>query len=239
MVALTIAWEYLTGYAVATDPSTRDRAEWPPHPARVFMALAAAWFETEPPGADGESRDEWTAEGAALRWMETLGDPEMLLPDVERSFERSNVTCYVPVNDRAGPSAATLQSCPAITRSKQPRAFPRIWVGNTSCFLLWSNAEGAEVHRVALERLCRKVTRIGHSSSLVSMRMADDAHPMPEAGSHLVTEELQAEMQARSFSRGTLEMLHERFGEGPRRRYAILTKAIDDLKVKRTSVTGK
>ena len=36
MASLAIAWEYLTGYAVATDPSTRDRAEWPPHPARVF-----------------------------------------------------------------------------------------------------------------------------------------------------------------------------------------------------------
>ena len=169
----------------------------------------------------------------------TLGDPEMLLPDVERSSERSNVTCYVPVNDRAGPSAATLQSCPAITRSKQPRSFPRIWVGNTSCFLRWSNAEGAGMHRVALGRLCRKVTRLGHSSSLVSMRVADDADPMPGDGSHLVTEELQAEMQARSFSRGTLEMLHERFGDGPRRCYAILTKEVDDLKVKRKTVTGK
>ena len=38
--------------------------------------------------------------------------------------ERSNVTYYVPVNDKAGPSAATLQSCPAITRSKQPRILP-------------------------------------------------------------------------------------------------------------------
>ena len=140
MASLTIAWEYLTGYAVATNPSTRDRAEWPPHPARVFMALAAAWFETEPPGAGGEGRDEWTAEGVALRWLETLGDPEMLLPEVEPCYERSNVTCYVPVNDRAGPSAATLQSCPAITRSKQPRSFPRIWVGNTSCFLRWPSA---------------------------------------------------------------------------------------------------
>jgi len=52
MPGLTIGWQYLTGYAVATDPSSRDRAEWPPHPARVFMALAAAWFET------GEDPDE-------------------------------------------------------------------------------------------------------------------------------------------------------------------------------------
>ena len=39
---------YLTGYAVATDLAQR-RAEWPPHPARIFMAMAAAHFET---GAD-------------------------------------------------------------------------------------------------------------------------------------------------------------------------------------------
>ena len=66
MAILRIGWEYLTGYSVATDPSTRDRAEWPPHPARVFMALAAAWFETEPVGADDEAREEWKSEGAAL-----------------------------------------------------------------------------------------------------------------------------------------------------------------------------
>ncbi|MGA7497213.1 MAG: type I-U CRISPR-associated protein Csb2, partial [Isosphaeraceae bacterium] len=239
MASLTIAWEHLTGYAVATDPSNRDGAEWPPHPARVFMALAAAWFETEPAATGGEDRDDWTDEGAALRWLETLGDPEMLLPEVEPCYERSNVTVYVPVNDRAGPSAATLQSCPAITRSKQPRSFPRIWVGNTSCFLRWSNAEGAEMRRATLDRLCRKVTRLGHSSSLVSMRVAEDADLSPGNGAHLVTEELQAEMQARSISRGTLEMLHERFGEGPRRRHADLSQELKVLKVKRKTVTGK
>ena len=33
---------YLCGWAMATHPSERDRPEWPPHPDRVFMALAAA-----------------------------------------------------------------------------------------------------------------------------------------------------------------------------------------------------
>ena len=42
MLALGI--RCLTGYAVATDVSNREQAEWPPHPARVFMALAAAYF---------------------------------------------------------------------------------------------------------------------------------------------------------------------------------------------------
>jgi CRISPR-associated protein Csb2 len=239
MPSLTIAWEYLTGYAVATDPSSRDRAEWPPHPARVFMALAAAWFETEPPEATEEVRDDWTSEGESLRWLETLGDPEILLPAVDPGFERSNVTFYVPVNDKAGPAAATLQSCPAISRGKQPRTFPRMWVGNSSCLLHWSNAEDVEQHRTALNRLCRKVTRIGHSSSLVRMWVADHAVPVPWVGEHLVADDLGTEKQARSLSRGTLAMLSERFGEEPRRRHAALGERIEALKASKKSVTGK
>lgn len=171
MSSLTIGWEYLTGYAVATDPSSRDRVEWPPHPGRVFMALAAAWFETEPLVDDGDTRKAWEAEGDSLRWVETLGDPELHLPRVEPQFERSNVTVYVPVNDKAGPSTATLQSAPALTRSKQARSFPRVWVGHGPCSMQWPHADEAELdkHVAALDRLCRKVTRVGHSSSLVRM----------------------------------------------------------------------
>jgi CRISPR-associated protein Csb2 len=238
MVSLTLAWEYLTGYAVATDTSSRDRVEWPPHPARVFMALAAAWFETEPPAADAESRDDWTAEGAALRWLETLGDPEMVFPEVERDSERSNVTFYVPVNDRAGPAAATLQSCPAITRSKQPRSFRKVWVGSNPCCMHWPNAETTERRREALARLCQKVTRLGHPSSLVWMRVVDIDASVPE-GARFVSDELQPELKARSLSRGTLDMLRERYGEEPRQRFAALGKEIDVLRARRKTVTGK
>jgi len=168
MSSLSIGWEYLSGYAVATDTSSRDRAEWPPHPGRVFMALAAAWFETEP-DSNGDSHKGWEAEGDALRWLESLDDPELHLPRVEPEFARSNSTVYVPVNDRAGPAAATLQSAPALTRSKQARTFPRVWVGEEPCCMHWQQATGVEVHLEALDRLCRKVTRIGHSSSLVRM----------------------------------------------------------------------
>src|ERR1700684_4266218 len=99
MPGLTIGWEYLTGYCVATDPASYQRAEWPPHPGRVFMALAAAWFET------GENADE----GNALRWLERLGDPQMGLPDSNNVFPRKVVETYVPANDSAGPSKAIVQ----------------------------------------------------------------------------------------------------------------------------------
>jgi CRISPR-associated protein Csb2 len=233
MNSLTISWEYLTGYAVATDSTNRDRAEWPPHPARIFMALAAAWFETEPPDAEGVGRDEWNEEGIALRWVEMLGDPELHLPKVERSAERSNVTFYVPVNDKAGPSAAMLQTCPPITRSKQPRSYPKIWVGNQTCVLHWPVAEGIAENREALDRLCQKVTRIGHSSSLVSMRVADEAELPTGDRSDFVYDDFHSDIRVRSVSRGTLDMLRERFGEESRRRYVVLSQEIEEHKTRK------
>lgn len=174
MAGLTLAWEYLTGYAVATDPASRERSEWPPHPARVFMAMAAAWFETAPDDeVPAGERDEHESEGDALRWLETLPEPRLHLPEVPAFAERSTPDVYVPINDRAGPSAATLQCVPSLSRSKQPRTFPRRHVGHETCCLHWPEADGVDHHREALNRLCGKVTRIGHSSSLVRMWLAD------------------------------------------------------------------
>jgi len=198
MPGLTIGWEYLTGYAVATDPSSRERAEWPPHPGRVFMALAAAWFET------GEDADE----GEALRWLETLGDPELHIPSIEQVAERSSVTVYVPVNDKVGPSAATLQAVPAMTRSKQPRTFPRVYVGNAYCFMHWPEAADEDRYRDALDRLCGKVTRIGHSSSLVRMWVAEDVEEDRVGGTdRWERAETMATVHCRTFSAGMLDTL--------------------------------
>lgn len=201
MPGLTIAWEYLTGYYRATNLAVREQAEWPPHPARVFMALAAVWFET---GEDAE-------EEKALRWLEALAKPELILPPSNAVYPRAVSHVYVPVNDKAGPSAAVLQSAP-ITRSKQPRTFPCHWVGDATCYLHWPNAPSRELqgHRSALGQLCAKVTRIGHSQSLVRMWVADE---VPNASEHEVwrEEENWPEFQTRRIVEGALEMLRRQF----------------------------
>ena len=47
---------YLNGWAMAAaDGARKVQAEWPPHPDRVFMALAAAWFETGEDPEEGEA----------------------------------------------------------------------------------------------------------------------------------------------------------------------------------------
>ncbi len=236
MPGLTIGWEYLTGYCVATDPASRQRAEWPPHPGRVFMALAAAWFET---GEDAE-------EGIALRWLEKLGDPHLVLPPDGEVSHRKVVTVFVPVNgDQAKDTfpekkSGTLQSAPAIARKKNDRTFPSAWVGDALCFLHWPNAvlEDVERHQVALDGLCGKVTRIGHSSSLVRMWVAEDTHS-PRQSETWVPDDGLADWQARRASEGTLDLLDRQFNRRGREEFDRLTGEIESLAAKKKTIRGK
>ena len=230
MPGLTIGWEYLTGYCVATDPASRQRAEWPPHPGRVFMALAAAWFET------GEDADEGQRPAMARK----AGRPQMSLPPKDEVSHREVVTVFVPVNDRAGPSAALIAIGPSITRSKQPRTFP-VRVGRrivrAFCIGPMPNCE-VDTHRSALDRLCRKVTRIGHSSSLVRMWLAEDAASAGES-EVWVPEEGLAEFQVRRVSEGTLNLLDRQFNRRGREEQDRLTSEIASLAARKKTIRGR
>lgn len=237
MSGLTIGWEYLTGYATATDPASRERAEWPPHPARVFMALAAAWFKTS----------EDAAEGEALRWLETLGDPQLHLPCVEAESERLLVTVAVPPNDKielwwkkdGKYRLAGIKQDGTIDRKPTTRTFPRVYVGNAPCYMLWPEADCTEEQRGSLDRLCAKVTRIGHSSSLVRMWIGTDSEPGQAGCEKFIVDDIGAEIHVRQISKGFLGMLIENFGEEPRRRKQELEDEIDVLKIKKKTIKGK
>ena len=168
---------YLNGWSMAAaDGARKEQAEWPPHPDRVFMALAAAWFET------GED----SAEGEALRWLEALPPPEIAASDAD---SRAAVVSYVPVNDASLSSKmptsgdlnklkdAGLAQLPEY-RSRQPRGFPVVIPHDPTVHLIWPEAE-LGTHRAALERLAAKVTHVGHSASFVQMWL--EAKPPPPA----------------------------------------------------------
>lgn len=181
MIALGV--RYLTGYAVATNLS-RQMAEWPPHPGRVFMALAAAYFES-----GGGS-----VERAALEWLEAAGAPGLY---ASGAHERSTVRAYVPVNDGHGGIEK---------RPRQDRAFPRVRPHEDCVYLVWE-AEPAPEVREALAQLCAKVTRVGHSMSAVQMWLVERGEePEPNW-----TPEAMGEMRIRVASRGTLGMLEAAF----------------------------
>ncbi len=171
MFALGI--NYLNGWSMAAaDGAGKEQAEWPPHPDRVFMALAAAWFET----------DEDPVEAEALRWLETLPPPAIA---ASGATYRSSFTSFVPVNDaslRKIPNSRELKKLKAAGlallpeyRSRQPRGFPVAIPHDPTVYLIWSEAE-LGIHRPAMKKLAFKLTHIGHSASFVQAWLEEDSN---------------------------------------------------------------
>jgi len=237
----SLALHYLNGWAMAAaDGAKKERTEWPPHPDRVFMALSAAYFETE----DGDK----AAERAALEWLEELPPPLVAASGKE---DRRVVTHYVPVNDSeiAGRkkvlelAAATdvklseiknagLSQLPEF-RSRQPRTFPVAIPHHPVVHLVWPDATPLESHRAALEALCRKVTHVGHSASFVQMWL-DDAPPpatwVPVVG--LAIHRLRVPGQ------GRLAYLEDRCKREQSIRFADMKQGIDSLKERVKAAKG-
>jgi CRISPR-associated protein Csb2 len=220
MFALGI--RYLQGIAVGSH-GEHGRVEWPPHPARVFMAMVAAHYQT---GADAVER-------AALRWLEELPEPpEIHAPDAEPC---SVVTQFVPVNDKAGPSKALMHSLP-VTRDRQPRTFARASLASDTVVLHWPNADPTPEAQKALTTLCGKVTRVGHSTSLVQMWLAAE---IPAGLNRWIVDEKGGTHLLRVLKPGTLEQLDRSFNGEAVNRYMSLLLAIEDATTKKAATAAK
>ncbi len=166
---LTIGVHYLMGWSMAAaDGAKKQQAEWPPHPERLFMALTAACFQ-----ADDVPRTE--AE-QALQWLEHQGAPSLYC---SLAKPRKTVTSYVPVNDvqmprlreNGTPSKEQLKSGLSLLpekRSRQPRHFPVAIPDDPRVYFIWTDSQPLEWEN-ALVHLCRNVTSLGHSASLVQV----------------------------------------------------------------------
>lgn len=221
MLALGI--RYLNGFSAASDPDNYERAEWPPHPGRVFMAMAAAHFQT---GADSGERE-------ALEWLENLDQAPVI--NAPQEIQRAVVTHYVPVNDKSGPSTAVMQSIP-IGRSRQPRTFARAWLDSDTVWLAWPGAEPEEKIREALSGLCSKVTRIGHSTSLVQM-WVPDAGEIGEP--NWIPDDDRATIRLRIATPGTLEELERRYNGEAVETYASLKATAEEGTDKKAQKAAK
>jgi CRISPR-associated protein Csb2 len=213
---LAFGIRFLNGFIAASQPNNRIEPEWPPHPARVFMALAAAHFET---GADPHER-------MALEWLESLGPPALKVPG---HWPRCPVNHYVPVNDKAGdqskPPKALIQSLPQLARDRQPRTFARAWLEDDNVYLVWPEAQPDETTEKALRSLCGKVTRVGHSTSLVQMWVAGSE----EIGEvNWIPDENNARLYLRVAYPGALRDLESRYNAAAVEEYCELLVAAED-----------
>ena len=215
---------YLNGWSMAaSDGSAKEQAEWPPHPDRVFMAMAAAWFET------GEDRGE---EGA-LRWLESLSPPGIA---ASGHTVRNYTSSYVPVNDIAvskkPPSSSDLsklkgrglQLLPAY-RTRQERRFPVAIPYDAIVRLIWKDADPG-IHRRGLEAIASNVTHVGHSASFVRAWITYGDGPDPR----IVPTDGLARHNLRMFFRGRLDMLIRDYNSDLVNEYSDLNEQLRNAK---------
>jgi CRISPR-associated protein Csb2 len=174
----SLAIRYLCGWASAAS-NKKEEPEWPPHPDRVFMALVAAWAETEANEAERQS----------LLFLQQLPEPCLSVsPDFELHAaisvfrrnsdveERVPVPVYVPVNGDRRDMKSLINLMPS-ERKRDKRHFPAVIPESDTVYLIWPDAELPAEHRAALERLCAKVGYLGDTSSLVQMWVEDNPPP--------------------------------------------------------------
>ena len=205
MFALGI--RYLNGWVVASQVGNLNQVEWPPHPGRVFMAMAAAHFQ------EGDSEEG----RKALKWLESLDAPEVFAADCE---ERSTVTSYVPVNDKPilhNKKGMPLQSAPGITRDRQARTFARAWLENENVFLIWPHDNAAPEIAESLAKICDRVTRIGHSISFVQVQVVEQPEWKNQSAKlqKWIPKDASAERQFRIWGKGTLDYLRKQYIQPP------------------------
>ena len=216
---LAIEVNFLTGRFVATAHHDRRAAEWPPHPARLFSALVAAWADDDTPSSE---------ERQALEWLEAQDPPSIA---ASKAVARKVLTNFVPVNDTAvigtswydrrakevgrlmdeidtaseDSSAKSAKLAERLDgklakardvsdqvanagktnpdeavkllpdhRGKQAREFPSVTPNEPRVTYIWAGTQTSPETTEALDGLLSRVTRLGHSSSLVSCRLTPD-----------------------------------------------------------------
>lgn len=146
--------EYLLGRVFAGDFRDRAEPEWPPHPARLFSALAAAYFE------HGKTEREMVA----LEWLERQQPPQIRAGS---EGEPVMTTAFVPTNYPG-------DTVPAL-RGKQPRRFPAQAPSEATVYFIWPEASPDTELVAALDELASRTGYLGKACSLVRMRVADAA----------------------------------------------------------------
>ncbi len=174
--------EYLTGAVQAANSANRTEPEWPPHPMRLFSALAAAYFQH-----DGDQDER-----SLLECLESLPAPTLTYTD---AVTRNTGVAYVPVNDedrnmmfaqhKGSQKQGTAQVTPnppigrgwRLNRFRSGRSFPVATPDEPVVYFHWDDAR-LYSQRETLQGLAERVPYLGRSSSVVQVAVVDDA-PRP------------------------------------------------------------
>lgn len=157
---LTLSLQFPTGRYVAASWGNNDEVEWPPHPARLCLALIDVLHKF---GNLSGSRD-------ALRWLFQQAAPEIVIPTADHADVRLLDGIFVPQN----PTQAE-----EVKHPRKSRSFPVVFLDPNSpaVFFHWPSAEVPDDLREHLAKLFSSLPRLGHSSSLVIASITSEPPP--------------------------------------------------------------
>lgn len=157
---LTLSLQFPTGRYVAASWGDKDEVEWPPHPARLCLALIDVLHKS----GNSQTHRE------ALQWLTQQVPPEIVIPVPEHADVRLLDGIYVPQN----PAQAD-----GVKHPRKPRSFPSVFLDadTPTVFFHWPKAEVTPDLRENLAQLVSNLPRFGHSSSLVIGLISEDTPP--------------------------------------------------------------
>lgn len=111
------------------------------------------------------------AEGDAKAVKKHAASVERADAALNRAVARATDVPSAPLDPRYG------QRVLPDYRVRQPRRFPSVTPDEPRVTYVWADAAPTEEQRRSLDELLRRVVRVGHSSSLVSVRLVDHVGP--------------------------------------------------------------
>jgi CRISPR-associated protein Csb2 len=159
-MSLTLSLQFPAGRYVAAAWANRDEVEWPPHPARLCLALIDVLHKS----GNVESHRE------ALGWLFKQAPPEIIVPAPHLAVEQLLDGIFVPQN----PSVAE-----DIKHPRKQRSFPAVFLDSEipTVFFHWPDEDLPPELRESLTSLVTSLPRLGHSSSLVMVSVSDANPP--------------------------------------------------------------
>lgn len=200
MLAMEV--EYLMGRVLASQYNDRRAVEWPPHPARLFAALVAAYEECE---LDNEAKQ-------ALEWLEALPEPSIYAnPPENEGWVRDVYNIFVPANDNNeqfkkkndGKKSIFPKIVEGINiaRSRSERWFPAFTPYDRHVWFIWKETDNEDKFIPALQLIAERITYLGHSMSPVRVFIDNDP-PAPT-----LTPSMEGELMLRVTGKGRLHYL--------------------------------
>lgn len=196
-----------THFESAVDPAAeRDALAWlaeqaPPEicysdaqTREIFDVFVPVNDPSAIPDVSGEAEalDQASAELAAADTDKARAKARTAVGKAEQRYRAALVRATGPADGKLAKEAVKVgASLLPAARGKQPRTFPSVTPVEPRVALRWPHAEPPAAVASALDELAARVVRIGHSSSLVSVRVTTSSEGGPAA---LVPDEAGREM---------------------------------------------